>query len=442
MSPPVDRIESDPALPAVADAVVIGAGIVGCAAALELAKKGLSVALVEKAHVGAEQSSRNWGWCRQQGRDRGEIPLIKHAMGLWDGMAETTGIDVGFRRRGVLFVTNDPTEVARWERWLGFARDYQLDSRILTAAQTMALTPGSSVRWLAGLHTPSDGRAEPSRVAPAIARAAHQAGATLHQNCAARGLETQAGAISAVVTERGMIRTRLVLCAGGAWSSLFCRRHGIDLPQLSVRASVLRTGPVEGVTDGAIGTDTICLRRREDGGLTIAFAGRGTFLLTPDAFRYLRQFWPTYLQRRKKLKLRLGRAFLDAWRTPTDWKLDAPSPFEKTRILDPDPDPELINISLANLRERFPALQNITATESWGGMIDATPDAVPVISSVEKLSGFFLATGFSGHGFGIGPAAGRLVADLMTGATPIVDPHPFRYSRMVDGTRLVPDSGL
>ncbi len=442
MSPPVDRVNSDTTLPAAADAVVIGAGIVGAAAALELTRKGLSVALVEKGRVGAEQSSRNWGWCRQQGRDRGEIPLMVHAMGLWDRMAEQTGTDVGFRRSGVLFVTRDPAEVARWERWLGFAREYQLDSRILTAEQAMALTPGSAAPWLAGLHTPSDGRAEPSRATPAIAEAARRLGVSIHQDCAARGLETEAGAVSAVVTERGSIRTRSVLLAGGAWSGLFCRRHGIRLPQLSVRASVLRTGPEGEITDGAIGTDTVCIRRREDGGLTVAFSGRGTFQLTPDAFRYLRAFWPTYLQRRAKLKLRLGRAFLDAWRTPTDWAFDAPSPFESVRVLDPAPDPELLDLALRNLRERFPNLRDVSAVESWGGMIDATPDAVPVISPVENLPGFFLATGFSGHGFGIGPAAGRLAADLMTGAAPVVDPHPFRYARMIDGSRLVPDSGL
>jgi glycine/D-amino acid oxidase-like deaminating enzyme len=75
-------------------------------------------------------------------------------------------------------------------------------------------------------------------------------------------------------------------------------------------------------------------------------------------------------------------------------------------------------------------------------MIDHTPDAVPVIGPVEQLPGFFIATGFSGHGFGIGPGAGHLAADLVSGASPLVDPHPFRFSRMNDGTRLVPDSGL
>ena len=76
--------------------------------------------------------------------------------------------------------------------------------------------------------------------------------------------------------------------------------------------------------------------------------------------------------------------------------------------------------------------------ESWGGVIDVTPDAVPVISAVDTLPGFFIATGFTGHGFGIGPGAGRLMAELVTGETPVVDPTPFRYSRFTDGSRPRP----
>jgi glycine/D-amino acid oxidase-like deaminating enzyme len=73
--------------------------------------------------------------------------------------------------------------------------------------------------------------------------------------------------------------------------------------------------------------------------------------------------------------------------------------------------------------------------ESWGGLIDVTPDAVPVIGEVPAIPGFFLATGFSGHGFGIGPGAGKLTADLVAGDTPVVDPAPFRFSRFTEGHR-------
>ena len=112
------------------------------------------------------------------------------------------------------------------------------------------------------------------------------------------------------------------------------------------------------------------------------------------------------------------------------------------RVLDPKPDAPTLAKALAQVRAAHPSLAGIDIAQSWAGMIDFTPDALPVISPVEQLPGFFLATGFSGHGFGIGPAAGRLAADVVSGATPLVDTHAFRFSRMHDGSRLMPDSGL
>ncbi|HYW77057.1 MAG TPA: FAD-binding oxidoreductase, partial [Gammaproteobacteria bacterium] len=90
------------------------------------------------------------------------------------------------------------------------------------------------------------------------------------------------------------------------------------------------------------------------------------------------------------------------------------------------------------LRKAYPAVREIKAAESWAGMIDVTPDALPVISKARRLPGLTLATGFSGHGFGIGPAAGRLAADMVSAEAPIVDPSAFDYQRMTDGTKLIP----
>jgi glycine/D-amino acid oxidase-like deaminating enzyme len=94
--------------------------------------------------------------------------------------------------------------------------------------------------------------------------------------------------------------------------------------------------------------------------------------------------------------------------------------------------------ALEALRVAYPSLSGIACAEAWGGSIDSTPDAVPVMSAVDKLPGIFLATGFSGHGFGIGSGAGRLAADIVTGDAPIVDPTPYHYSGLVDGTYLAP----
>lgn len=438
MSPPVNRIPSDERLPEAVDVVVIGGGVIGVSSAYHLARKGLSVALVEKGHVAGEQSSRNWGWCRQQGRARAEIPLAREALRLWEELQEEAGADTGFRRTGVLFLTKDPKEAADWERWAAIAREQQVHSTLLTPEQIREKLPGNAQGWVAGLHTPSDGRAEPSMAVPALALAARKRGVTIHQSCAARGLELTGGAISGVVTEKGTIRTQAVLLAGGAWSSLFCRRHGIDLPVGLVDATACRTTPAPDFTDGALGTTEYCIRRRLDGGFTLALRGRGTVNLTPDILRHAKIFWPTFKQRRAGLKLRLGADFFRQLFGSANWRLDQPSPFEAVRVQDPAPDMDLVNAALAALIAGNPVLKDIRLAEAWGGTIDSTPDTVPVISPVPSQKGFFLATGFSGHGFGIGPAAGKLAADIVNGDTPLVDPAAYSYERLIDGRPLAP----
>jgi glycine/D-amino acid oxidase-like deaminating enzyme len=440
MSPPVQPVQSDDRLPARADVVIIGGGIIGCSAAYFLARKGISVALLEKGRIAGEQSSRNWGWCRQQGRDQAEIPLSKESLAIWGRLQDEIGADPGFRRMGILKVTRDPAQMAAWERWIEQARPYQIGSRLVGSQEAQAMTPGCREKWIGGLHTPSDGRAEPAMAAPAIAEAARRHGVSLHQACVARGFETEAGALAMVVTEKGAIRTGAVLLAAGAWSSLFCRRHGLDLPQLLVRASAMRTEPAPAVIEGALGSPDFSIRRRLDGGYTLAKPRADSFDITPDAFRYLRAFLPLFLLERKAVRLRAGRAFFQA--PSARRSFDRPTPFEAQRILDPQPDQRVLQQALANLRAAYPALVGIKMAESWAGMIDATPDAVPVISAVDSLPGLHIATGFSGHGFGIGPGAGRLAADLVSGSAPIVDPKPFRYSRMIDGTRFAPEVGL
>lgn len=442
MSPPLNKIPSDQDLPASVDVVVIGGGIIGTAAAYFLARQGRTVALLDKGLVGAEQSSRNWGWCRQQLRAREEIPLARESLRLWEDLGREAGIETGFRRTGVLFVTKDAAELAGWERWTAIAREEQVHSSILGREEVAARLPGNSEDWLGGLWTESDGRAEPSMAAPAFASAARAAGATVHQGCAARGLDLRGGAVAGVVTEHGRIRSDAVLLAGGAWSSLFCRRHGITLPIGLVNATACRTESAPEIGPGALGTPNYCVRRRMDGSYTLALRGRGTVEITPDLLRYARQFLPTYLQRRKGLKLKLGSEFVRQLVRGTRWSLSKPSPFETTRVQDPAPDLSLSEEALAAFAASNPSLNHLAIAEAWGGTIDTTPDAVPVISTVERLPGLTLATGFSGHGFGIGPAAGQLAASLVSGDRPLVDHTPYDYARLVDGRRLVPPSAF
>jgi glycine/D-amino acid oxidase-like deaminating enzyme len=438
MAPRVDPVRSDETLPARADAIVIGGGIIGVSTALFLAEKGMSVVLCEKGHIAGEQSSRNWGWCRKMARDPREVPLIIESLRLWQGMNERVAAETGFRRCGILYLFESEAEAAAHEPWLDQARQYQLDTRLLSGAEALRLLPGLGGKWAGALYTASDGRAEPQRAAPAIAAAAQRRGAVIAQGCAVRGVETSAGRVVAAITEKGRIACERVVLAGGAWSRLFCGNLGIELPQLKVRASVMRTEPVEGGPDISASGGLFAWRKRMDGGYTVATLGVRTIDLVPDNFRLFRQFLPAVRLHRKRLRFRIGWRWLEEWRMPRRWRLDRPSPFEKVRVLDPEPDPYVLNRAQAALTAVYPLFRNVAIAERWAGMIDVTPDAVPVISPVDGLSGFVIATGFSGHGFGIGPGAGRLVADIVAGDPPIVDPTPFRLSRFIDGSRPLP----
>jgi glycine/D-amino acid oxidase-like deaminating enzyme len=437
-APPLNLqpVVSDGALPAQADVVIIGGGIIGASAAFFLARKGLRVALIEKGVVGGEQSHRNWGWCRTTMRDPAEVPLALESLRLWRDRESLGGADGGFRTTGVIFLNGRVAgDAEAHQRWLDQVQPYGLDSRMLSGAEVERILPGVANARAGALFTSSDGGAEPERAAPQIAQAARRAGAAIVTGCAVRGLERKAGRIAGVVTERGAIACQAVLVAAGAWSRLFCGNLDIDLPQLKVRASVLRTAPLAGGPDiSAVGAG-FGYRKREDGGYTVSQSDAAIFDLVPDGFRLFRKFLPTYIREAgERPRLRLGRRFLEEWRTPRRWTLDGVSPFERVRVLDPEPSRAVLDEAMRKLTSAFPIFAKAVVAARWAGMIDVTPDALPVISPVEAAPGLFIATGFSGHGFGIGPGAGKLAAELVSGDAPCVDPTPFRFSRFATGS--------
>jgi glycine/D-amino acid oxidase-like deaminating enzyme len=254
-----------------------------------------------------------------------------------------------------------------------------------------------------------------------------------------RGIERAGGKVSGVVTEQGSIACSSVVLAGGAWSNLFCGNLGIDLPQLRVKNSVMRTEPIDGLPEVAMSAANYAFRKRLDGGYTIADGDANDVDIVPDSFRYFGQFQPALRSQWKSLRLHFGGAFFGAWKTPRRWSLDEVTPFERTRVLDPEPNVKSTDMALKRLIQAMPGFAAVKVAQCWAGTIDVTPDAVPVISPVDALPGFFIATGFSGHGFGIGPGAGKLAADLVTGARPVVDPTDFRFSRFSDGSPITVD---
>jgi glycine/D-amino acid oxidase-like deaminating enzyme len=428
MSPPVEPVAPDATLPKRTDVVIVGGGIIGVSTALFLAEKGIAVVLCEKGCIAGEQSSRNWGWCRTMGRDPSEIPLAMESLRLWRDMNRRISRETGFRQAGIMYLLQSEAEIATQESWLGQARQYQVDAHLLRGPVLDGVMRGATNSFIAGLHTPTDGKAEPALAAPAIAEAARDHGAQIYTNTAVRGIEQTAGRVSGVVTERGRIACQSVVLAGGAWSRLFAGNAGLDLPQLKVLGSVFRTKKLDGPDISAAGS-VFAFRKRMDGGYSIARRNASTAEITPDHFRLLSDFLPRLLHSHNEIRLRIGGRFWEELRTARRWSLDQPTPFEAVRVLDPQPKQGILAEARSVLSKSFPAFAGMQVAESWAGLMDVTPDAVPVIDQVDHIPGFFIATGFSGHGFGIGPGAGRLMADLVAGDHPVVDPTPFRLAR-------------
>ncbi|RWG77554.1 MAG: FAD-binding oxidoreductase [Mesorhizobium sp.] len=439
--PFVVPVHGDLELPREVDCVVIGGGIVGASTALELAESGSRVALCEKGGIGQEQSSRNWGWVRISRRDPREVPLMAEALRIWTGLSARTGRDTGYRRAGIVFTCANDKQYGQYSDWRRHLEGYQLESRMISAKGLDDLFPGSNLGAKGALYTPADGRAEPQKAAPAIAEAARDRGAAILTECAVRGVVTTNGAVSGVVTERGFISCKAVVLAGGAWSNLFSGTLGLHLPQLKAMNTVLRTTPVENGPEQAIWGKNFAIRKRQDGGYTIASANNSAVDIVPNSFRYALEFLPTWRAEWRSVRFRLGSRFFEEARMPTRWGMDEASPFEYCRVLDPRPSNRIAQLALSNARKAFPVLEKAEIAQRWAGYIDVTPDFLPVISAVDAIPGFYIAAGFSGHGFGIGPAAGRLMADMVIGRPPIVDPTAFRLSRFSDGSKVAPISG-
>ncbi|WP_162009397.1 FAD-binding oxidoreductase [Labrenzia sp. CE80] len=424
----MSAVSQEPKFPSQTEIVVIGGGIVGVCTALFLAEQGVPVVLCEKGRIAGEQSSRNWGWIRKAGRDARELQLMIESAKLWREIDTKLDEDIGYGIRGITYVARTEQELQKHESWLRDVENFDHGSVLLSAQETDRLLQRNDRQFLGALHTASDASAEPSKAVPAMARHAVDVGATILEKCAVRSVERTAGQISSVITEKGEIACKKVVLAGGAWSRTFLENIGIFIPQLAVKSSVLRTAAAPEVVAGAVGATDASLRRRQDGGYTIARSNHAEFQVIPAAFRHFSTFLPTLWDSWRMMKIRVGKEFFGPMGHQR-WKPDQITPFEMVRVMDPKPDPKLLNSALASAIELHPRLQGLQIVETWGGLIDVMPDEVPIIDEPVNWPGLIIATGLSGHGFGIGPGVAKLVVQYIRGQAPIVDTKTFAMGR-------------
>ena len=416
------------------DVVVVGGGIAGTCTALFLARRGIAVTVCEKGVVGGEQSTRNWGFVRQQGRDPAELPLMMESNAIWASLEREINDDVEWIQGGNLVTFSTEHERERWSAWAALAERHGLETRVLERREIDAVIPGNRMDVLGAVYTPNDGQAEPRTAMPALKRAAQRRGAVFLERCAVFDVDVEAGAVTGVTTEQGRIRAPVVVVAGGVWSSRLLGHLGLKLPTVWIRGSVAHTSPVPVISHAATWSGA-AFRQRRDGSMNVATRSADHDLIVDSVFA-LPRFRGQLRKNRRDLQLHLKRLFVDTFMGRFSQDAFARE-LMRLRTLDPQPNHAVLERVIAEIRRLLPAAKDARIERSWAGYIDMTPDMLPALDRLDSPSGLVLATGLSGHGFGLGPMVGRLAAELAADGTASMDLAAFRFARFHDGSALV-----
>lgn len=359
-------------LPAAAEVVVVGGGVVGTSAAFHLAEAGVDVVLLERDELASGSTSRAAGGVRAQFSDPVNIALGARSLEALERFADRPGGEIDLAQYGYLFLLSEPGDVATFESSVRLQNSMGVPSRIIDVAEACALSPFIVPDGLvAGAYSPRDGHCTPEAVVQGYAQGARRHGAVIRRHCAVTGIDVDGGEITGVRTEQGVVATGVVVCAAGAWSAQVGEMAGVDLPVRPLRRQIVVTEPVPGMPPHVP--------------MTIDFStsfyfhdeGPGMLMGMPEA------------QDVYEFDLHLD----DAW--------------------------------LGRLAEavahRAPALAEVGIAHRWAGLYEVTPDHNAVIGEARSVGRFLYATGFSGHGFLQGPAVGEVLRDLVLGHTPAVD---------------------
>ncbi len=422
-------VASSSGWPGGADVAVIGAGIIGCMTALELARRGLRVVLLEKGVVAGEASGRAQGHVTALWQAPEKLPLIRRARWLWQ---ELSALAPAIFAAVPAVKYGTATEIGAIEDW---ARAAGVALHRLTRQEIAARLPGARDLPDAACLVPDDGLADPRLAAPALAGAAMAAGAQLYQGCAVRALERQGGRISAVLTERGRIPVQAVVVTAGLWSPGLLRGQGIALPQIEAYGSAMRVR-LSGAPPGAGGWAGTSWRQEAGGSFWTVSAQSGIAPLQPFAPRMAGLLRVAMTEMSSHVQVSPSpRAFFDGLRRGAAPPPDRPGLPERLRMAEPPVREAFLRGLLAGLAARFPAMQIHEPAECWSGVLTTTPDNMPILSQVDAVPGLFVASGVY-FGLTMGPAAGEMMADLVTGAPPKVDPAVFRLARFDHPGRL------
>lgn len=398
-------------LPQHADVVIVGAGICGVATAEALARRGVRVAVVEKARgPGTEQSGRAQGAIRVQGREAAELPLAIESLELWRGIAEYAD-EFELRFGGNLYLCTTVDEIRQARELCDTANAGGLaDVQLLTRDEARDIVPAATGEFTAAMWSPRDAQCLPRGATEFFARRAQAAGAHFCYSTLALRLVESAGSIKGLATSRGTIDAPAVVVAGGIWTAHLAATAGVHPPVMPVAVSQCETEPLEPLINPTLRCFEFGLRQRPNGRLSMS-AGMNTIVDHFLSFASLRQaqVWASrYVANRRAIRLRV-----DWRRLAREIRVGSvAAAAHMADTVDRRPNCRLMDASLEAAARMIPRLRDVRITRYWTGVIDISPDGLPIIDGSVGVDGLVIVTGLSGHGLALGPAIGQIAADL------------------------------
>lgn len=371
------------------DFVVIGGGIMGCSTALHLAEHG-RVALLEKETIGEGPTGHSSAIIRQHYSNELTARMALYSLRVFQRFDERVGGECGFRRVGFVVLVEE-RDRAGLEANVALQRRVGIQTELLSPEALREILPTIVTENLVAAYEPESGYADPYLTVTAYAQAARRRGVEVLQQTPVTGVRFQGERVVGVDTPKGRFDAPMVINCTGAWGAQVARMAGVEVPINACRVQVatFRRPPGHEADHPVVADfDNAIYFRPETGQLTL---------------------------------------------------VGGIDPAEADAIVDPDNynervDSEFVLDSGERLVRRYPAMEQSQSTGGYASLYGVTPDWHPVVDQTPPGSGFFTCAGFSGHGFKLGPAVGRMVADLVTGVSdPLFDPGMFRLGRYADG---------
>jgi len=368
------------------DVIIVGAGITGCAAAFELSKSNLKIEVIEKYKPAAMASGWTLAGVRQSGRHSAEIPLAKYSVQEWPNLVEILGSDTGYTQMGNLRLARNEEEVIIIKNLVRNQKKAGLDIKYLSENKDIQeIAPALSKKIIAASFCSTDGHAEPIKTVQAYKTAAERNGVIFSSNEEVLEINVKSNRVRSVRTSKRDVETQTCILANGIHCNALLKNLGMRIPLDVPIVTVIQTEKTAEMLKPVIGVANANLAMRQE--------LNGCFRITSGA-----QKWNGKLEEKDRM------------------------PYAATSL-------EKIHFTIERAIEVIPNLSQCSIKSFWGGLLDLTPDALPVIDQIKEYEGLIVASGFSGHGFGIAPAIGGILADLTMKAPARLPIDPFSLYR-------------